>query len=815
MMTGTAPAVPFFVVALLSLGAGGPSGPVGPASRPALATAEWNDNRSPAGKLTGSNFTVALEIAPAEWHARGPEHAPGQVLAFAEVGKTPSVPGPLVRVPAGTAIRATVTNRHDKALVVRGLSGRRQATMDSLLLEPGATGEARFTADVEGTYYYWAGEPGVPIDDRWYEDSQLNGALVVDPAGTVSPPDDRIFLISLWIQEKTPSGDPEFASGIFAINGRPWPLTERLTYDMGDSVHWRFVNTNADVHPLHLHGFYYRITARGDAQRDTAYWAGQQRMAVTERVEPGTTMSLSFLPNRPGGWVFHCHLNWHVVANPGLGPDMQSVPERFSAITEGHPDHDPQNHVENAMGGLMLAMYIKPPPGYQPASGERVVKRLFIQSDSVGSTTDAIRRFGYVLQEGNREPPPDSVPSPSSTIVLRQGEPTTIWVINRTPEPTQVHWHGVELESPFDGVIGVGGMKPGPTPPIMPGDSFQVRVTPPRAGSFMYHTHVNDIRQMSRGLYGPLVIVGPGQDLDETRDFVYLAGESPEFDNFWLNGRSGENALPARRLEAGQPYRFRLMNITMGGPNLRYLLTRSGQPVRWTPVAKDGYDLPSHQRNLERADRTVSIGETLDVEASLNAGDYALELRSGGGRLIASQSFQVVATQTVEQQVASAVLPMPEGLRAGATVLGYKEAGKLVELRKGTNGMICLADDPTAPAFHVACYHEGMEPFMARGRQLRAEGITGEQVDTVRFREAKEGKLKLPTMPAALWQMSGPPGSYDPVKNEIKGASSLYVVYIPYATEQSTGLPAKPAPGLPWLMFPGTPKAHIMFIPTM
>ncbi|MDH5315778.1 MAG: hypothetical protein OEW44_04805 [Gemmatimonadota bacterium] len=169
----------------------------------------------------------------------------------------------------------------------------------------------------------------------------------------------------------------------------------------------------------------------------------------------------------------------------------------------------------------------------------------------------------------------------------------------------------------------------------------------------------------------------------------------------------------------------------------------------------------------------------------------------------------------MEQQVASAVLPMPEGLRAGATVLGYREAGKLVELRKGTNGMICLADDPTSPAFHVACYHEGMEPFMARGRQLRAEGVTGDQVDTVRYREAKEGTLKLPTMPAALWQMSGAPGSYDAEKNEIKGARSLYVVYIPYATEQSTGLPAKPAPGLPWLMFPGTPKAHIMFIPTM
>ena len=813
-MTGAWFLAPGLAIAVFAL-SGNPAAPTTSVSPAApVAVAAWNDNLEPAGRIENGVRKVSLEIVPSAWHPAGPDRPAGEVPAFAEVGKAPTVPGPLLRVPAGTPIHATVTNRYDKTLVVHGLSSRRQPTMDSLVLAPGATGEARFTADVEGTYYYWAGEPGVPVDDRWYDDSQLNGALVVDPAGTVGTPNDRILLISFWVQRKTASGDPDFDSGIFAINGRPWPLTERFTYEMGDSVHWRFINASADVHPLHLHGFYYRITARGDVQRDTAYWAGQQRMAVTERVEPGQTMALSFLPNRPGGWIFHCHLNWHVTANAGVGPELLSETDRLKELTEGHAEHDPENHVENAMGGLMLAMYVNPPPGYQPLTAPRTVKRLFIQTDSSGTTTDAIRRFGYVLQEGDREPAPDSVRSPGSTIVLHKGEPTSIWVINRSTEPTQVHWHGVELESPFDGVVGVGGMKTGPTPPIMPGDSFQVRVTPPRAGSFMYHTHVNDIRQMSRGLWGAVLILESGQEWDTSRDFVYQAGEGTDFDAV-LNGKTGENAFPERQLEAGQPYRFRLMNITMGGPNLRYLLTRNGQPVRWTPIAKDGFDLPSHQRNLETADRHVSIGETMDVEVKLNAGSYALELRTNGGTLIASQSIQVIATQTVEQQIASAVLPMPEGLRPGATVMGYKEAGKLVELRKGTNGMICLADDPTAPAFHVACYHEGMEPFMARGRALRAEGVKGDQVDTVRFREAKEGKLKLPAMPAALWQMSGPPGSYDAEKNEIKGARSLYVVYIPYATEQSTGLPAKPAPGLPWLMFPGTPKAHIMFIPSM
>ncbi len=170
---------------------------------------------------------------------------------------------------------------------------------------------------------------------------------------------------------------------------------------------------------------------------------------------------------------------------------------------------------------------------------------------------------------------------------------------------------------------------------------------------------------------------------------------------------------------------------------------------------------------------------------------------------------------TADQQIAGAVLALPTGLRADARVLGYREAGRLVELRGGTNGMICLADDPAAAAFHVACYHESMEPFMARGRALRAAGVQADQVDTVRFREVAEGRLSVPGVPAALWQLSGPPGSWDPATNALDNVRAFYVVYIPYATQESTGLPVVPAPGIPWLMFPGTPKAHIMFIPVM
>jgi hypothetical protein len=154
-------------------------------------------------------------------------------------------------------------------------------------------------------------------------------------------------------------------------------------------------------------------------------------------------------------------------------------------------------------------------------------------------------------------------------------------------------------------------------------------------------------------------------------------------------------------------------------------------------------------------------------------------------------------------------------MRAGAAVLGYRSAGALTELRKGGNGMTCLADDPESAAFHVACYHESLEPFMARGRALRAQGVKGGQVDSTRFKEIKDGTLKMPTTPAALYSLSGAAGSWDPATNAVKEGRSLYVVYIAGATAASTGLPAQPAAGLPWIMFPGTPKAHIMFVPEM
>jgi hypothetical protein len=168
-----------------------------------------------------------------------------------------------------------------------------------------------------------------------------------------------------------------------------------------------------------------------------------------------------------------------------------------------------------------------------------------------------------------------------------------------------------------------------------------------------------------------------------------------------------------------------------------------------------------------------------------------------------------------DRQIAAAVSTAPAALRAHATVLGYDSAGALVTLRQGTNDLICLADDPRQKEFHVACYHRALEPFMASGRALRAQGLSPKQVDSGRVAEIKAGRWQMPTHPTALYQYWASRDSVDQSTRTVRGASYLYVVYTPYATPASSGLaPKAPIDGGPWLMFPGKPWAHIMIAPS-
>jgi hypothetical protein len=169
---------------------------------------------------------------------------------------------------------------------------------------------------------------------------------------------------------------------------------------------------------------------------------------------------------------------------------------------------------------------------------------------------------------------------------------------------------------------------------------------------------------------------------------------------------------------------------------------------------------------------------------------------------------------SAEMQIKNALLAAPQEQRENATVMGYSPKGEFIVLRKGANGMICLSDDPAAKGFNVSCYHQDLDPFMARGRDLKKEGKSFQEIFDMREQEVKGGKLKMPTQPASLYVYSTSEEKYNPATGDIQDGYLRYVIYIPYATSESTGLPLKPEfPGQPWIMDPGTHRAHIMINP--
>ena len=180
--------------------------------------------------------------------------------------------------------------------------------------------------------------------------------------------------------------------------------------------------------------------------------------------------------------------------------------------------------------------------------------------------------------------------------------------------------------------------------------------------------------------------------------------------------------------------------------------------------------------------------------------------------LFAVSSF---AQKNKQDQIDMAVLAAPEAVRAGATVYGFADDGEMITLRKGTNNFIVRSDDPNKAGFEVVCYGTDAEPFMARGRALRTEGLNFGEVLAQREKEAEAGDLRMPNTGSILHIYSGQEASYNPVTKTIENAFYRYVIYMPGATTESSGYPTKPngEGGHPWLMYPGMQRAHIMISP--
>jgi manganese oxidase len=619
-------------------------------ARPVTARVERavaNDNRAPAGTMAGDTLALRLTVAPVAWHLLGDSDPAFTLLAFAEEGRTPTIPGPLIRVRVGTPVRVTVRNPLDDTLVVRGLS-EHAAMRDSVVVLPGDTTVVRFVARREGTYAYWVpaysvrvpGDLSAPnLPPRGF-DSQLAGAIVVDPPGRV--PDDRVFVITQLQDRAEDAIGPAsidrhgtLRRQFLAINGKSWPHTERLRYAPGDSVRWRIVNVSQEAHPMHLHGFYFRVDSHGSplADADSVYAPEQRRMAVTETINTRNTASITWSPDRSGGWLFHCHLTNHAAKFAPI--DRRDVVDYPST----HHDRDPDRHVFTGMNGLVLGITVDGSAAGAGALRPTKRLRLFVQSDSQPGDRD--RRFGYVLQRG-AEPRPDSVQYPGPVLLLTRGEPTSIEVVNRTAEPTTVHWHGLELESYFDGVAGWSGTPGRTAPAVRPGGRFEVRLTPRRAGTFMYHSHMDDIRQQYGGLVGALVVLEPGERWDPARDRVVLISDGVPW-RVYINGSLTPSPM---EFEVGRTYRLRLADIAVFRQVLRVRLVRDSTLLTWRPVAKDGFALPPAQATARPSDVNLPSGETADFEFTPDRpGEIALELRApapgGAGTLHGRLPFRV------------------------------------------------------------------------------------------------------------------------------------------------------------------------------
>lgn len=582
-----------------------------------------NDNREPAGELRAGVLELALEARLAEWRPDGPDRPGTQVHVFGETGGAASVPGPLLRVQEGTEVRATVRNTiAGTTLTVIGLS------TDTVRVPAGASRDVRFVAGTPGTYFYYGFTTG-SVTPRTRLDSQLSGALVVDPRGA-DPALDRVFVLGFWTPAD-PARPPDDSTQLrFVINGRPWPHTERLTYDQGEAIRWRIVNTSSAVHPMHLHGFYYRVDSRGDGRTDTVYPdSASRQQVVTERMAPFTTMSLTWVPDRPGNWLFHCHDNVHILP--------------IFAFLDDSPVHTATKHDDHAlasMGGLVLGVFVRPrgEPG-QEVSAPRRRLRLLAASDVAGAAGETA--YGFLLDDGSGAAA--ARPSPAGpTLVLRRGEPVAITVVNRLDEPTTVHWHGIELDSYFDGVGGFAGMPGSLAPVIAPADSFEARFTPPRAGTFIYHTHVDETRQQRAGLAGPLIVIDPDSTWDPTRDLVVMLStprRNSDQDRILLNGSLDPAPI---ELRAGQSYRLRIINIHTYRPSMRLSIRRDTAALTWRPLAKDGADLPPERRSPRPAMLQTGNGETYDFELVPDApGVLRLDVVTGVGAPLASLQMNV------------------------------------------------------------------------------------------------------------------------------------------------------------------------------
>jgi FtsP/CotA-like multicopper oxidase with cupredoxin domain len=549
--------------------------------------------------LSNDTLEIRLVVQMARWYPEAADGPSAEVAAFAEEGKAPQIPGPLIRVPEGTVIAASIRNDlTDSTVWIRGLRTRPATSSDSIPIKPGESRTVTFAAGAPGTYLYRGTAGTVDWDQR--EREQLSGAFIVDEKG--SKANDRVMMISIWGE---PVDSTRYRNAV-TINGKSWPHTERIRASVGDSVRWRVINASIRPHPMHLHGFYFRLDSRGTALADSVIPPDERPLLVTQNMTPMTTMSIVWSPDRTGNWLFHCHLVFHVLEGARLDAHREK---------HGHAT-DLMNH----MAGLVMGITVDDPRGLakHPAGGARKLRLYANERPRQGRTP---LHMSYVQQRGRRAPAVDSVEPPGMPLVLWRNEPTEVTVVNRSHAGTSVHWHGIELESFSDGVAGWSGADLKVAPMVAPKDSFTARLTMARAGTFIYHTHLNDIEQLTSGMYGPIIVLEPGEKYDPETDHVFTLGWDGADDppKIMVNGDTAGTA--PLYMARGRTHRIRMINVGAAGGYF-FAIRKDTVPVRWTRRAKDGADLPAKLRVEGPSSRVLFTGETFDAEWTPEPGEY-------------------------------------------------------------------------------------------------------------------------------------------------------------------------------------------------
>jgi FtsP/CotA-like multicopper oxidase with cupredoxin domain len=332
-------------------------------------------------------------------------------------------------------------------------------------------------------------------------------------------------------------------------------------------------------------------------------------------------MALAWSPSRPGNWVFHCHFVGHISHLVAIGTHRGV---RAADQTE-HGDDDAESaghdHNQHQMAGLVLGIRVAPRgPAATVSTKEYRPLRLLVRSKP--NVYGGLPGYAYVLGGTPAERDTNMLTLPGPTLVLERNEPVAITVVNESPVPAAVHWHGIELDSYPDGVPGWSGSGSSILAAIAPNDSLTVRFTPPRAGTFMYHSHFDEFGQIASGLYGAIVVVDHGQQYDGYTDRVLLVSDdgptlnvlAGPFPRALLNGQSQPKPI---ELEMGVTYRLRLINIRTDYPASVAML-EGGQPLQWRVIAKDGADLPASQVRVGPSQMLFAAGEIYDVEFTPN-----------------------------------------------------------------------------------------------------------------------------------------------------------------------------------------------------